>query len=210
MLFQRRTPKFLTAHFRDALWPKMGWRRAMRYYWLRLIRLDDTPPRIARGIANGIAVCFTPLPLLHLIQALALSFLARGNILATIVSSWVGNPWTYPLMWALAWEVGRATFRAVGWQVPDMPPHAGLMDLGHMMMDDPFGVMIPWVVGGYIVAIVMWPIVFYAVRPVVDRAQKTRAYLRRRARVLRRRADQLAARAHRRAGPIPPFDRSSP
>ena len=182
----------------------------MRYYWLRLIRLDDTPPRIARGIANGIAVCFTPLPLLHLIQALALSFLARGNILATIVSSWVGNPWTYPLMWALAWEVGRATFRAVGWQVPDMPPHAGLMDLGHMMMGDPFGVMIPWVVGGYIVAIVMWPIVFYAVRPVVDRAQKTRAYLRRRARVLRRRADQLAARAHRRAGPIPPFDRSSP
>lgn len=197
MPFKRRTPKHLSAHFRDAVWPKMGWRRAFKYYRLRLIRLDDSPNRIAFGIANGVSVCFTPLPLLHLVQALALSFLMRGNILATIVSSWAGNPWTYPLMWAAAWEIGRRAFRMIGWGVADIPDHAGLSDLWHIMMDDPMGVMVPWIAGGYIAMILSWPLLFYCVRPVVRRAQHARAYMRRRARVLRRRADQLAARAIR-------------
>ncbi len=197
MPFKRRNPKHLSAHFRDAVWPKMGWRRAFKYYRLRLIRLDDTPNRIAFGIANGVVVCFTPLPLLHLFQGLALSFLMRGNILATIVSSWLGNPWTYPFMWAAAWAVGREFFRMIGWAVPDIPTNAGFSELWNMMMSNPVGVMVPWIVGGYLVGVLAWPVVFYAVRPIVTRAQETRVYMRRRARVLRRRADQLAARAIR-------------
>ncbi len=197
MPFKRRSPKHLTSHFRDAVWPQMGWRRAFRYYRLRLTRLDDSPTRIAFGIANGISVCFTPLPLLHFVQALALSFLMRGNILATLVSSWVGNPWTYPLMWAAAWEIGRRMFRVIGWRVADIPDHAGLSDLWKIMMDDPMGVMIPWIAGGYMAMILAWPMIFYGVRPLIARAQKGRVYLRRRNRVLRRRANQLAARAIR-------------
>ncbi len=197
MPFKRRTPKQLSAQFRDAVWPQMGWRRAFKFYRLRLIRLNDTPNHIAFGVANGVSVCFTPLPLLHLVQGLVLSFLMRGNLLATAVASWVGNPWTYPLMWAVAWAVGREFFEILGWPVADIPVDAGLSDLWRVMMNDPIGVMVPWIIGGYIAAIISWPIIFYAVRPVICRAQNARAYMRRRGRVLRRRADQLAARAVR-------------
>lgn len=80
---------------REALWPRGGWTRAARYVQHRLHRLPDPPERIARGIFAGVLTTFTPFYGLHFITAAIIAWVIRGNILASLLSTFFGNPLTY-------------------------------------------------------------------------------------------------------------------
>lgn len=67
----------------------------MTYVAHRLRRLPDPPHRIARGIFAGIFVSFTPLFGLHFLAAAGLAWVLRGNILASILATFAGNPLTF-------------------------------------------------------------------------------------------------------------------
>ncbi|MCL3881312.1 DUF2062 domain-containing protein [Marivita sp. GX14005] len=95
MVFKRRDRRSIWATLREALWPRGGWARAARYVQHRLNRLPDPPERIARGIFAGVFTTFTPLYGLHFVVAGLLALVMRGNVIASLLATFFGNPLTY-------------------------------------------------------------------------------------------------------------------
>ena len=89
------------------LWPKGGWTRTFQYVSHRLQRLSDPPHRIARGILAGIFVTFTPFFGFHFILAATVAWIIRGNIIAAMLSTFIGNPFTFFLIGALSIRTGE-------------------------------------------------------------------------------------------------------
>ena len=122
MIFKRRDPKPMLRALAEFLWPRGGWRRAFHYVKHRMRRLPDSPERIARGIWAGVFVTFTPLFGLHFVLAALLAKLMRGNILASLMATFVGNPFTFVFIaiaalhtghWLLGTELQEGELRAL-------------------------------------------------------------------------------------------------
>ena len=106
MVFKRRDARSWTRTVGEFFWPRGGWRRAANYVMHRLRRLPDSPERIARGVFAGVFVSFTPLFGLHFLSAAAIALLYRGNILAALLATFVGNPITFPIFATMSLETG--------------------------------------------------------------------------------------------------------
>lgn len=161
-MFGRRDKRTLTQNIRELLWPSMGWKRTFRYVQHRLVRIKDTTGSIARGMAFGAAVSFAPVPGTHIITAGVLSWMTRGNVLASVIGTLVGNPWTFPLMWWGAYKVGDFVFFALGLPIREMPEEFTWNNLVHEIKTDPLELFVPWVCGGFILGALAWP-VFYII-----------------------------------------------
>lgn len=72
--------------------------RAGQYVLHRLTRLPDPPHRIARGIFAGVFISFTPLFGFHFFGAVFIAMLMRGNVIASLLGTFFGNPLTFPLI----------------------------------------------------------------------------------------------------------------
>lgn len=105
MLFKRRNPADFKERLRLALWPRRSFQRSARYFAKRVLRLRATPHAIAAGVAAGVFASFFPLGV-HLIVALAISWLIAGNLVAAALGTAFGNPLTIPVMWGATYEVG--------------------------------------------------------------------------------------------------------
>lgn len=106
-MFKRRDARSWLRVAAEAVYPRGGWRRAASYVMYRLRRLPDPPHRIARGIAAGVFVCFTPFFGLHFLFAVALAFVMQGNIVAALLATFFGNPLTFPIIAAVSLEMGH-------------------------------------------------------------------------------------------------------
>ena len=107
MVFKRREKRSWGQSTRDLVWPRGGWGRSVSYIRHRLNRLPDQPHRIARGVFAGIFISFTPLYGIHLIGAALLARLLRGNVLASLFASLVGNPLTFPVIAVVSIKLGH-------------------------------------------------------------------------------------------------------
>lgn len=106
-MFRRRDPIPLWRRLRGWLWPDIGWRRLGIYLVKRVTRLPGTPHSIAAGLACGTAISFTPFIGLHAVLSVLLSFVVRGNYLAAVAGTLVGNPWTFPVIWVTTYQLGH-------------------------------------------------------------------------------------------------------
>lgn len=160
-ILKRRHPKKAHHKLRDAIWPRMGWRRAMRYIKYRLIRLKDSNRNIAVGLSWGAAVSFTPLIGTHILQGLLYTWLMGGNLAASVVGTFWGNPWTGPLMQWISYEAGKLFFRLLGFDdFVKLPEGLTVHEFFGYVMNHPFDLILPWVVGGFVAMLAFWPI-FY-------------------------------------------------
>lgn len=91
----------------ESLWPRGGWGRAFQYVKHRVRRLPDEPERIARGIWAGVFTTFTPFYGLHFIVAGGLATAMRGNILASLMATFFGNPLTYVPIGVISLQTGH-------------------------------------------------------------------------------------------------------
>ena len=114
-MFRRRKPLSVLKQLRAVIWPERGFRRLFAYLIQRIIRLPGTPASIASGFASGVAASFTPFLGLHFILAGALALLLRGNVLASAIGTFFGNPWTFILIWLADYEVGLRVIHAFGY-----------------------------------------------------------------------------------------------
>ena len=114
-MFRRRKPLSVLRQLRAVIWPERGFRRLFSYLIQRIIRLPGTPASIASGFASGVAASFTPFLGLHFILAGALALLLRGNVLASAIGTFFGNPWTFILIWLADYEVGLGVIHAFGY-----------------------------------------------------------------------------------------------
>ena len=111
-MFRRRKPLSVLKQLRAVIWPNRGFRRLFSYLFQRIIRLPGTPASIASGFASGVAASFTPFLGLHFILAGTLAMLFRGNVLASAIGTFFGNPWTFILIWLADYEVGLRVINA--------------------------------------------------------------------------------------------------
>ncbi len=105
-MFKRRIPKSYVQSVGEFFYPPGGWRRASRYIVYRLRRLPDPAHKISRGIAAGVFASFTPFYGLHFFTAAFIAYLLRGNILASLLATFFGNPVTFPIIATLSVELG--------------------------------------------------------------------------------------------------------
>jgi uncharacterized protein (DUF2062 family) len=205
MVFKRRDKPPLLSRIREAILPRGGWRRGIEYLGHRVRRLPDTPHRVALGIACGAFASFTPFFGVHFLLAAGLAWALRGNVIASLLGTFVGNPLTYPLIAAVALGLGR---RIVGHGVTGRDPSriqdaftqflAGLWQslkslLGYgdsewyklmLFVQD---VIWPYFVGGLLPGLIAAIASYYLTRPLVAAYQA-----RRRARMLARAHERLA------------------
>lgn len=105
-MFKRRRPRSFPESVAGIIYPPGGWARASRYIAHRLRRLPDPAHKIARGIACGVFVCFTPLYGLHFLLSAGLAWMIRGNVLAALLATFFGNPLTFPIIATISVELG--------------------------------------------------------------------------------------------------------
>nr|WP_245396674.1 DUF2062 domain-containing protein [Jiella sonneratiae] len=92
---------------RTFLWPRRSFRRSYRYFVKRVVRLDAAPHAVAAGFAAGVVASFTPFVGFHFLIAFAIAYLIAGNMAAAALGTAVGNPATFPFIWAATYEVGH-------------------------------------------------------------------------------------------------------
>lgn len=114
----KRKPRSYSRRVGDFLYPRGGWSRAAQYVAHRMGRLPDQPHRIARGFAAGTFINFTPLFGFHLLGALTLAWVLRGNLLAAVLGTFIGNPVTIPFMAMLSMGLGRWMLGVEGSMAP--------------------------------------------------------------------------------------------
>ncbi|MGB1872340.1 MAG: DUF2062 domain-containing protein [Candidatus Puniceispirillaceae bacterium] len=105
-MFKRRRAQSRIDRVRSIVWPDRGFRRLFSYVIQRIKRMPGSTLSIATGAAWGVAVSFTPFLGLHLLVGMMLAYLTRGNLLACLFATFIGNPWTFPLFFYLDYRVG--------------------------------------------------------------------------------------------------------
>ena len=105
-MFKRKKPLDFFTQIAKLIWPEKGWKRNFLYYWKRLTRIPDSPHSISLGFSIGVFFAFSPLLGLHAVLSIFFSWVFRANILSSIIGTFIGNPITYPLMWASSIGIG--------------------------------------------------------------------------------------------------------
>lgn len=106
MLFRRRKPATIGERIRTYLWPRRSFSRSIQYFAKRVLRLTASSHAIAAGVAAGVFASFSPFLGFHFIMAVVLAYLLAGNLVAAVVGTGVGNPLTFPFIWAGSYELG--------------------------------------------------------------------------------------------------------
>lgn len=174
-MFKRRTPRTIMQNVKESIWPSSGWRRAFKYIRLRVVRLSDTSAKIAAGLAIGVAVSFSPLMGTHLIQAALIAYIIRANVIASLIGTIIGNPWTFPFIWWAAISLGSALFGLFGLPASTNLPE--VMDISifwDLVTHDPLRIFLPWMLGGYLIALVIWPFCYFFFYNLVKGAKAAR------------------------------------
>ena len=126
MLMKRRTPPGWLEWLRVALWPRRSWLRSGQYVTKRILRITASPHAVAAGVAAGAFTSFTPYMGLHFLVAALLAWLLRGNLIASALGTFVGNPLTFPLIWTATYNTGHRIL-GTATQHGDAPPLASAM-----------------------------------------------------------------------------------
>lgn len=82
------------------------WRRQLRYFYLRFLRLQGTPEQLARGMAAGAFAGSFPLFGFQTLIGVAVATVLRGNRIMAAAATWVSNPLTYVPIFAFNYQVG--------------------------------------------------------------------------------------------------------
>ncbi len=146
----------------------MGWGRIFRYWTFKLKRLQGSPYAIACGFACGAAVSFTPFVGFHFIFAAMLAWVLRGNIIASAIGTAVGNPWTFPFIWAGIMWLGTWILGYERGQ--ELPEELTISTI----FEQPETVLLPMLVGGLPTGVVVWVLIYFPIRRVVGNYQHHR------------------------------------
>lgn len=151
----------------------------MKYARHRLIRLSDSTENIAGGLALGAAMSFSPLLGTHIVQCAGICFFTRLNMLASFAGTMIGNPWTFPFIWWASLSLGNFLMELAGFpSSASLPEGAGFSVIWDMVKHEPLRVFLPWLLGGYILALVSWPVFYFLFYEFIHGAKLAREKLR--------------------------------
>lgn len=144
------------------------------------------------GLAVGVGVTFTPLYGFHFLTAAIVAFILRGNILAAILATFVGNPLTFPIIALICYNLG-ALILGIEIDGPVWPIVVDGVREGWFALKTNFWslfgyeyvgwegfnnfiriVFIPYVVGGLIPGGLLSVGIYFGSRPLIDAYQNRR------------------------------------
>lgn len=211
-MFRRRKQQPVHHKVGNLIWPQIGFRRSLTYVWHRIGRLHGTPHSIAGGFAAGAAVSFTPFVGGHFVLAALVSWATRGNIMAGLLGTAVGNPWTFPFIWIWTYELGRRMgagnelagdpdFVAIFTDLPSVVVKALIsFDLDSAYFDNVWAVVWPMMVGSIPTFVLIWLGSYLFLKPLVATYQIKRIARQ------RRKQDRLRAAAIQRVTQATPLE----
>lgn len=188
-MFKRRDKQPFWERTREFFAPRSGWKRAFEYYSHRMKRLPDSPTRIAIGFACGVYVSFTPFFFFHFVVAAALAWALRGNIFASAIGTFIGNPVTFPFIASACLEIGSLIF---GDLIVEDLSDMSIWEIVAVFAAHIHELVIPYFVGGLAPGLLCALASFYIVKPLVESYQR-----RRRAKLVARAKKRIAAEAAR-------------
>jgi uncharacterized protein (DUF2062 family) len=143
----------------------MGVRRAFQV----LLRVQDTPHRIALAFGIGVFIAFSPLLGIHTGLALGVAFAFRLSRVAILAGAWTNNPWTLAPMYMAGTGVGCALFGV-------SPESLGAIDWGlhgHAFYAALFEglrpLVLPFVLGNTVLGIVAGMLAYLLLRSLLER-----------------------------------------
>ena len=87
-------------------------RPAIKFIKFRVLHIDDSPQRIAMGVALGLFTAYLPPFGFHIILVLILASILRANKFVALTFIWASNPFTFIPIYYPNYLLGRAVF---GW-----------------------------------------------------------------------------------------------
>ncbi|PLX45648.1 MAG: DUF2062 domain-containing protein [Hyphomicrobiales bacterium] len=170
MLFKSREKPSLARRVRLWLWPRTAWNRSVKYVWRRLGRLSASPHAVALGCAAGVFASFTPFMGFHFIIAAILAWMIGGNLLASALGTFFGNPITFPFIWLSTYNLG-------GVILMDMGPGRSV-NFSEQLHSKSFDAILPLIkpmlVGGVPLGVTFGLIMYFPVRAAVTSYQARR------------------------------------
>jgi hypothetical protein len=108
----------------------MSFKRFLRYHWLKFLRLQDDPRKLAWGMALGIFVGVTPTVPFHTVTVLTLAPLLRISPVTAFLGIQVCNPLTIPPLYLASYKLGQfLLYPGAPLQLPDTYTFANTLDL---------------------------------------------------------------------------------
>lgn len=145
-----------------------------------VIRLEDTPYRIAMGCACGLFSCVLPI-FGQTVVGMVLAKLFRANVVAAMPWSWLSNPATTLPIWYGCYRVGAALLREEAVTVATLRGIASRLDQDGLAMTLSAGgkligeVVVPLLLGTVMVGVILGALGYLAIKPLVVRIQARRA-----------------------------------
>ena len=171
MLFKRREELNNWERFRLWLWPRVSWRRSGLYYLKRILRLSGTPYAVAMGAAIGAGVSLTPFIGFHFLLTFLIAWLLRANMIAGAIATSIGNPFTFPVIWATTYQLGHFILNH---GVP-RPPAELENDLLHKSWGQLWPIVEPMTVGAIPIGIAVGAIVYLVVYKAISAYREGRS-----------------------------------
>ena len=139
-------------------------KRASLFYFLKLIRVKDSQDKLAIGFAFGSMVSFTPFIGFHFLLAIFFAYIFRGNIVASLIGTFVGNPFTFPFIWIFIYKVGNFFFKN--------DKNFSLEFTFQSLFDRGYDILLPMLIGSVIVSIPIWFISYFTVKFLMSSFKK--------------------------------------
>jgi uncharacterized protein len=149
----------------------------LRGVWRRLMNLEDTPHRIAFGVAIGTWVAFQPIVGVQMVVGALVSRLLGANVVASLPMAWITNPFTIVPVYYSTYRVGiiftggEKTYddiKRIFEQVADLGFWRGLVEGYYFLVD----IFWPMVVGGALVGVLLGAMFYVPVRHFVRVSQE--------------------------------------
>ena len=122
---------------------------------------------ISSGFACGAMVSFTPLLGFHFVLAVVFAYMIRGNFIAALIGTVIGNPITFPFIWGLIYKVGTFVTNIKLEKIT----HEINFD---MIVNHTYEIFFPMLVGGIITAPLVWIISYYVIYSSIASFKKRR------------------------------------
>jgi len=147
----------------------MSFRRALRYQWLKFLRLQEDPRKLAGGMALGVFIGITPTVPFHTVAALTLAPLLRLSPVTAFLGIQISNPLTIPPLYLAAYNVGKHLLYKKGPLA--FPENYSYQDLLNLLWQGGLALQ----VGGVALALPPAVIAYFLTLWVVQRYRRRRA-----------------------------------
>ena len=148
--------------------------RAVRLKYLQLLRIKDTPHRVALGLATGIAAGCLPCMGVQSLLALPVAFMIRANKIASLIGVWWTNPITFIPIYYSEYVIGTmfSDYSVLNYSefYQKTSQLRNLEDVTNLGLE----ILMPMTIGSLIAAAVIGPLAFLFFRDLLERRRDRR------------------------------------